>query len=85
MECPIGGPRCFEGCAKGNLALNYSPMSYTTERPSVPYRSVGSGGTDAHMCGTSMDQERRDFLEDSARLGGFALAMASAPWLCPLP
>ena len=37
MECPIGGPRCFEGCAKGNLALNYSPMSYTTERPSVPY------------------------------------------------
>jgi hypothetical protein len=22
MECPIGGPRCFEGCAKGNLALN---------------------------------------------------------------
>ena len=85
MECPTGGPRCFEGCAKGNLALIYSPMSYTRERPSVPYRSVGSGGTDAHMCGTSMDQERRDFLEDSARLGGFALAMASAPWLCPLP
>ena len=51
MECPIGGPRCFEGCAKENLALNYSPMSYTTERPSVPYRSVGSGGTDAHICG----------------------------------
>src|SRR5215831_14332558 len=51
MECPIGGPRCFEGCAKGNLALNYSPMSYTTERPSVPYRSVGSGGTEAHMRG----------------------------------
>jgi len=51
MECPIGGPRCLEGCAKGNLALNYSPMSYTTETPSVPYRSVGSGGTDAHMCG----------------------------------
>ena len=49
MEGPIGGPRCFEGCAKGNLALNYSPMSYTTERPSVAYRSVGSGGTDAHM------------------------------------
>ena len=51
MECPIGGPRCFEGCAKGNLALNYSPMSYMTERPSVLYRSVGSGGTDAHMRG----------------------------------
>ena len=61
MECPIGGPRCFEGCAKGNLALNYSPMSYTTEGPSVPYnatlspchrpafRRVGSGGTDAHV------------------------------------
>ena len=61
MECPIGGPRCFEGCAKGNLALNYSPMSYTTERPSVPhnatlspchrpaFRRVGSGGTDAHV------------------------------------
>src|SRR5262249_44704949 len=33
MECPIGGPRCFEGCAQGNLALNYSPMSHTTEGP----------------------------------------------------
>src|SRR5215831_8382694 len=43
MECPIGGPRCFEGCAKGNPALNYSP----TERSSAPYRSVGSGSTDA--------------------------------------
>jgi hypothetical protein len=40
MECPIGGPRCFEGCAKGNLALNYSPMSYTTEGPSVPYNAT---------------------------------------------
>ena len=63
MECPIGGPRCFEGCAKGNLALNYSPMSYTTERPSVPhnatlspchrpaFRRVVSGGTDARPDG----------------------------------
>src|SRR5215472_712648 len=40
MECPIGGPRCFDGCAKGNLALNYSPMSYTTEGPSVPYNTT---------------------------------------------
>ena len=56
MECPIGGPRCFEGCAQGNLALNYSPMSHTTERSSVPhnatlspcyrrrFRAAGSGG-----------------------------------------
>jgi len=34
MECPIGGPRCSEGYAKGNPALNCSPKSYTTERPS---------------------------------------------------
>jgi hypothetical protein len=47
MECPIGGPRCSEGYAKGNPALNCSPKSYTTERPPVPYRSIGSGGTDA--------------------------------------
>ena len=47
MECPIGGPRCSEGYAKGNPALNCSPKSYTTERPPVHYRSVGTGGTDA--------------------------------------
>ena len=47
MECPIGGPRCSEGYAKGNPALNCSPKSYTTERPPVPYRSIGSGGTGA--------------------------------------
>src|SRR5262249_28360980 len=41
MECPIGGPRCSEGYAKGNPALNCSPKSYTTERPPVPYRSIG--------------------------------------------
>jgi len=40
MECPIGGPRCFEGCAQGNLALNYSPMSHTTERSSVPHNAT---------------------------------------------
>src|SRR5262249_45734471 len=34
MECPIGGPRCSEGYAKGNPAPNCSPKSYTTERPS---------------------------------------------------
>src|SRR6516164_10263340 len=30
----FGGPRCSEGYAKGNPALNCSPKSYTTERPS---------------------------------------------------
>jgi hypothetical protein len=34
---PDRWPQCFEGCAKGNPALNYFP----TERSSVPYRSIG--------------------------------------------
>ena len=47
---PDRWPAVLRGLRAGNLALNYSPMSYTAERPSVPYRGVGSG-TDAHMRG----------------------------------
>ena len=32
MECPIGGPRCSEGYAKGNPALNCSPKTDQIER-----------------------------------------------------
>ena len=80
MECPIGGLRCFEGCAKGNLALNYSPMSYTTEGPSVPYnatpvpppafRSVGSGGTDAYCGMIGRDVQRASMHARGAQHGG---------------
>jgi len=48
---------------QADALVNYSPMSHTTERPSVPHNAtlspchrrrsgaVGSGGTDAHLLG----------------------------------